>query len=51
MSINFFGPQSNTNKGIPTDDKIVIESKNDVNIKLKGKKVVLDIKAGDFIND
>ena len=39
-----------TNKGILTDDKIVIESENDVKIKSKEKNSVLDIKAGDVIN-
>ena len=40
-----------TNKGILTDDKIVIESENDVKIKSKGKRSELDIKAGDVLND
>ena len=40
-----------TNKGILTDDKIVIESKNDVKIKSKGKHSVLDIKAGDVVHN
>ena len=39
-----------TNKGILTDDKIVIESENDVKIKSKEKNSVLDIKARDVIN-
>ena len=40
-----------TNKGILTDDKIVIESENEPKIKPKGKFSVLDIKAGDIISD
>ena len=39
-----------TNKGILTDDKIVIEGENDIKIKSKGKNSVFDIKAGDVIN-
>ena len=35
-----------TNKGILTDDKIVIETENDVKIRSKGKNSVLGIKAG-----
>ena len=40
-----------TNKGILTDDKIVIGSENDVKIKSKVKNSVLDIKRRDFINE
>ena len=40
-----------TNKGIQTDNKIVIESENDVKIESKGKNSVLDIKAGPVIHD
>ena len=40
-----------TNSGILTDDKIVIESENDVKIKSKVKNSVLDIKPRDFINE
>ena len=40
-----------TNKGILTDDKIVIESEYSVKVRSKGKKIVLGIKAGDVIND
>ena len=40
-----------TNKGILTDDKIVIESENEPKIKPKGKFSVLNIKAGDIISD
>ena len=39
------------NRGIFTDEKIVIESENDVKVKSKGKHSVLDIKAGDVITD
>ena len=39
-------------KGILTGDNIVIESENNVKIKSKwNKNYVLDIKAGDAIND
>ena len=38
------------NKGLLTDDKIVIESEN-VKIKSKGKNSVLVIKARDVINN
>ena len=53
IGINFFWKTVKpfmTIKGIPTDGKIVTESENDGKIKSKGKSV-LDIKAGDVVND
>ena len=40
-----------TNKGIISDDKIIIESENDVKIELKGRNEIIDVNAGDIINN